>query len=115
MAVNCVPWAAVVLCGAADMLQRPPPGLSVLLSLMGGRQLEKALLHHVLGPGYADTEVRVSARKQQHSCSAAWCCVVFCNVYVPGTAGQPGGFLHCIPFGQHIVSPDPTIVSRPDA
>jgi hypothetical protein len=48
----------VFCCCAADMLQRPPPGLSVLLSLMGGRQLEKALLHYVLGPGHAETEVR---------------------------------------------------------
>ncbi|KAF6258705.1 hypothetical protein COO60DRAFT_1638930 [Scenedesmus sp. NREL 46B-D3] len=34
-----------------ELLSRPPPGLSVLLSLMGGRQLEKALLQHVLAPG----------------------------------------------------------------
>lgn len=49
----------VCLCvpSPADMLSRPPPGLSVLLSLMGGRQLEKALLHHVLGPGHLELEV----------------------------------------------------------
>eukprot|EP00878_Enallax_costatus_P028370 GHUV01030641.1.p2 GENE.GHUV01030641.1~~GHUV01030641.1.p2 ORF type:complete len:943 (+),score=309.63 GHUV01030641.1:519-3347(+) len=34
-----------------DLLQRQPPGLAVLLNLMGGKHLEKALLHHVLQPG----------------------------------------------------------------
>jgi len=50
----CLAWLWCV-----DMLARPPPGLSVLLSLMGGRQLEKALLHHVLGPGHQELEVGV--------------------------------------------------------
>jgi hypothetical protein len=38
------------------MLQRPPPGLHVLLSLMGGRQLD-GLLQNVLGP-HTELEVR---------------------------------------------------------
>lgn len=40
-----------------DLLARPPPGLAVLLSLMGGRQLEKALLQHVLQPGQEELAV----------------------------------------------------------
>jgi hypothetical protein len=40
-----------------DLLSRPPPGLQVLLSLMGGRQLEKALLQHVLAPGQEELAV----------------------------------------------------------
>lgn len=37
---------------------RPPPGLAVLLNLMSGRQLEKALLLHVLQPGHEELAVR---------------------------------------------------------
>jgi hypothetical protein len=39
-------------------MARPPPGMLVLLDLMGGKQLEKALLQHVLGPGFEHLEVR---------------------------------------------------------
>lgn len=42
------------------MLQRPPPGLHVLLSLMGGRVLDK-LLQDVLGP-HTELEVRHGSR-----------------------------------------------------
>lgn len=42
----------------AELLARPPPGLAVLISLMGGRHLEKALLQHVLAPGQDELAVR---------------------------------------------------------
>lgn len=42
----------------AELMARPPPGMLVLLDLMGGKQLEKALLQHVLGPGFEHLEVR---------------------------------------------------------
>jgi len=41
--------------GAADAAA---PGLAVLLNLMSGRQLEKALLQHVLHPGQEELAVR---------------------------------------------------------
>lgn len=48
---------ALLLAAAADMLSRPPPGLSVLVALMSSSQLERALLTHVLGAGHTALEV----------------------------------------------------------
>lgn len=49
---------------------RTPPGMVVLLDLMQGKQLAKALLHHVLGPGYEQLEVGTQAKGQPSESSA---------------------------------------------
>jgi hypothetical protein len=62
---------------------RPPPGLAVLLNLMSGRQLEKALLLHVLQPGHEELAVSSICWLPVRSCVAGsdslntYCCCRF--------------------------------------
>lgn len=50
------------------MLARGPPGLLVLMSLMGGRQLAHAALEKVLGKGHLELEVSPNQTHEQTLC-----------------------------------------------